>query len=307
MASSARKPRPVVSRHRLSRIGGGLWLGATILTIAPADDAPGPPPGVRAQQLAALLDESKQGTDPSRELTAEERTKIQAGRATLPARLLELAEANSKDAVALEALIQVVALVNGSAFPKGGKESVDERALALLLRDHLRSDKLGIVCQQILFGFHKNHEMFLRSVLEANPHRQVQALACLSLAQLLIDRLNRLEVMANQPASIERYHSVFGKEFVQELQRQNRAAVIAEAERLFDRAAREFSDVQIPVTFFGSGGTVGEKAKAELFQIRSLAVGKVAPEIEGEDQDGKRFKLSDYRGKVVLLDFWHHL
>jgi peroxiredoxin len=28
------------------------------------------------------------------------------------------------------------------------------------------------------------------------------------------------------------------------------------------------------------------------------------PEIDGEDQDGKQFKLSDYKGKVVLLDFW---
>jgi len=51
-------------------------------------------------------------------------------------------------------------------------------------------------------------------------------------------------------------------------------------------------------------GTVGEQAKRELYEIRHLSVGKPAPEIEGEDQDGKRFKLSDYRGKVVLLDFW---
>jgi cytochrome oxidase Cu insertion factor (SCO1/SenC/PrrC family) len=29
-----------------------------------------------------------------------------------------------------------------------------------------------------------------------------------------------------------------------------------------------------------------------------------APEIEGQDIDGKKFKLSDYRGKVVVLDFW---
>ena len=35
-------------------------------------------------------------------------------------------------------------------------------------------------------------------------------------------------------------------------------------------------------------------------------VGESAPEIEGEDLDGKKFKLSDYRGKVVLLDFWGH-
>lgn len=29
-----------------------------------------------------------------------------------------------------------------------------------------------------------------------------------------------------------------------------------------------------------------------------------APEISGIDADGKKFRLSDYRGKVVLLDFW---
>lgn len=31
---------------------------------------------------------------------------------------------------------------------------------------------------------------------------------------------------------------------------------------------------------------------------------KRAPEIVGVDADGKNFQLSDYRGKVVLLDFW---
>jgi hypothetical protein len=35
-----------------------------------------------------------------------------------------------------------------------------------------------------------------------------------------------------------------------------------------------------------------------------LGVGCTAPEIEGVDLDGVQFKLSDYRGKVVFLDFW---
>jgi len=35
-------------------------------------------------------------------------------------------------------------------------------------------------------------------------------------------------------------------------------------------------------------------------------VGQLAPEIEGEDMDGVSFKLSDYRGKVVVLDFTGH-
>ncbi|HZZ81265.1 MAG TPA: TlpA disulfide reductase family protein [Gemmataceae bacterium] len=33
-------------------------------------------------------------------------------------------------------------------------------------------------------------------------------------------------------------------------------------------------------------------------------VGTPAPEIDGETFDGKRVKLSDYRGKVVVLSFW---
>lgn len=35
-----------------------------------------------------------------------------------------------------------------------------------------------------------------------------------------------------------------------------------------------------------------------------LSGGKVAPDSSGIDADGKKFQLSDYRGKVVLLDFW---
>jgi cytochrome oxidase Cu insertion factor (SCO1/SenC/PrrC family) len=31
---------------------------------------------------------------------------------------------------------------------------------------------------------------------------------------------------------------------------------------------------------------------------------KQAWDIRGTDADGKPFQLSDYRGKVVLLDFW---
>ena len=33
-------------------------------------------------------------------------------------------------------------------------------------------------------------------------------------------------------------------------------------------------------------------------------IGNQAPEISGEDIDGVAFKLSDYRSKVVVLDFW---
>ena len=35
-----------------------------------------------------------------------------------------------------------------------------------------------------------------------------------------------------------------------------------------------------------------------------LAKGQRAPDINGLDAGGKRLRLSDYRGKVVVLDFW---
>ena len=44
-------------------------------------------------------------------------------------------------------------------------------------------------------------------------------------------------------------------------------------------------------------------ANGALAKFR-FRIGQVAPEIEGEDLDGEAFKLSDYRGKVVVIDFW---
>ena len=277
-------------------------------TAALAQEAGQNKPATPAEQYQALLKEREEGPQAlSKAGTAEERKQIQARLSKLPLRFVELAEANPKDPVALDALLQTVAMVNGSIFPEGGKGSPGERALALLLRDHVRSDKLGIVCQQVFFGFYKSREEFLRAVLEKNPHADVQGLACLSLAQYLNNRAERLELLPDQPELLERYHHAFGKDYIEQLQRQDHAAVAREAEALFDRAAEKYGDVKIPVTYYGSGGTIREKAEAELFQIRQLAVGKVAPDIEGEDQDGKRFKLSDYRGKVVLVDFWYRL
>jgi hypothetical protein len=37
----------------------------------------------------------------------------------------------------------------------------------------------------------------------------------------------------------------------------------------------------------------------------SLAeVGKIAPDLDGEDTTGQRLHLADYRGNVVVVQFW---
>jgi cytochrome oxidase Cu insertion factor (SCO1/SenC/PrrC family) len=63
--------------------------------------------------------------------------------------------------------------------------------------------------------------------------------------------------------------------------------------------------VLIAIGTIGCGGEAKRRnPDVKPHPPEALAVGKVAPDIVGEDIDGKEFKLSDYRGKVVVLDFW---
>lgn len=52
------------------------------------------------------------------------------------------------------------------------------------------------------------------------------------------------------------------------------------------------------------GSDLADRIAAPEFEQERLQIGMPAPDIAGEDLDGKAFKLSDYKGKVVVLDFW---
>jgi hypothetical protein len=198
-------------------------------------------------------------------------------------------------------LIRAVWQVNTTPWPVElvGEDTARARAFELIQRDYIQSDKLSPLCQRVSSGFCKEYEAFLRAVVARNPHENVQATARLALGQFLNNRLQRLDLCKEQPTLAEEFAALYGKDYLAVLLRQDRDTAGKEIEAVLEQAVEKYADVKLP-----DGGTVGERAKAELFAIRHLSVGKVTPDIEGEDQDGKRFKLSDYRGKVVLLDFW---
>lgn len=52
------------------------------------------------------------------------------------------------------------------------------------------------------------------------------------------------------------------------------------------------------------GTTVAKVAEDELYIIRSLSKGRIAPDLSGTDSGGRPLKLSDHKDKVIILLFW---
>ncbi len=67
----------------------------------------------------------------------------------------------------------------------------------------------------------------------------------------------------------------------------------AEARQSFEALVKDFA-----------GAPEAKRAEGQLFELDHLQIGMTAPDFEATDADGKAFQLSDYRGKVVVVDFW---
>lgn len=294
--------------------GASLALGVGLAVVAEVrgQDRPATP----VEQYKALVKESQTRYDAAQKaafqsvpkggvLPDDKRTTLVGvayrSKYELAPKLVELAERYPKDPVALDTLTEAVWQVNATPYPVEmvGRDPARPRAFELLRRDHIRSEKLGPLCERISYGLCAEYEPFLRDVLEKNPHKEIRGQACLALAHFLSNRSLKLDVALGDPKLAREFADLYGKEYLERLRRQDRVKAAEEAEALLVRATRDYGDVKLP-----DGETIAEKAEPELFGLRHLAVGKVAPDIEGQDQDGVRFKLSDYRGKVVLLDFW---
>ena len=78
-----------------------------------------------------------------------------------------------------------------------------------------------------------------------------------------------------------------------------RAQIRAEVMFMAELVASEYSDITV---FRGQPG--GEAIQPVLFALDNLAVGQTIPEVNAERIGGDQESLSQYRGNVLLLDFW---
>jgi thiol-disulfide isomerase/thioredoxin len=282
--------------RRVFRIPWPLLLCGAALAAA---DPPQPADRTPAEQYQAL---AKKYDDAQQEFfkvyqeakTDEEREKIYKEKypkaESFAAEFLALAEKHPKDPAAVDALVWVA--TRARATP------ARDKALEILARDHVASDRVGPVCQSLVYDAPtEKAEKFLRDVMEKNPNRATQAAACICLAQMSQQAAGWAEGVKKNP---ENYANVLDKETIARLKEADPAAYRKRAEEMFERVKKDFGDVKSQ----RGDRTYGDVAEGYLFEIRNLAIGKVAPDIEGEDLDGKKFKLSDYRGKVVVIDFW---
>jgi thiol-disulfide isomerase/thioredoxin len=151
------------------------------------------------------------------------------------------------------------------ALPETDSEVFD------LFAEHWAKDaKIKGVCQQMLQQPQAGAKKLLQTVLEENKDKDTKGFACFGLAKLAAEELDKGDKNAG-----------------------------AKAEELYERIGKDFADVKL-----GRDVTLGDQAKGALFEIRHLAIGMKAPNVESVDLDGKKVQLKDYKGKVVVLDIW---
>lgn len=140
----------------------------------------------------------------------------------------------------------------------------------LLLAEHMGSRAIAELSSQLRhggwrFGAAEVIEA-LRAIVADSPHETVRAAALFDLGGVLLE--------SGTPENVAEGRDCF-------------QAVIEEYGKLAYR-----------------DGTYATAAESYLYELDHLRIGMVAPDFETVDENGAKWKLSDYRGKVVVVDFW---
>lgn len=208
-------------------------------------------------------------------------------------KLWPLVTEDPADAAAADALSWMMRISEDAADKK--------KAAGLLLQHHVKSEAIVEVCASLVHQPSRANLEFVERVAKETPDDAVRGQAIWAKAQLLGNAVRAAETLAGDSLTAQErqgYEEFLGAETLAWLRTIDAKGTAVMREKMLEEIAAKFGDVK------SGRGTLGEAARAELFEIQNLAIGKVAPDIVGKDADGVAFRLSDYRGKVVVLDFW---
>lgn len=184
---------------------------------------------------------------------------------------LEIAGDNPKDSVGFDALLFVM---QTSGRFGGGKEF--DTAAGLVAEHHLANPKVKELLP-MMAGGGPGAQKLLQAAAEKATNKEVKGIALFFLG-------------LNEAGPLD-----------DEEDEKRIDTIIAKATDYFEKAAKEAPNARI------GGTTIAKEVASQLdgFKaIKNLAVGKPAPDVETLTLEGKKVKLSDYKGKVVLLDIW---
>ena len=195
-------------------------------------------------------------------------------------RFLRFAEKNPKDPAGVEALNLVLeGVFRFKGVPKEAG-SLWEQAIGVLDKHYVAVPEVKLFLPFLAYTGDPAGERFVRAVMEKNPDRLTRARAAQALA-------NASELAATIAGQMEK-DEAFRKESESRMGKEAVEKLIADGKKSRQRGAelkalidRKYADI-----------------------IPDLSVGKKAPDAKGQDLEGKGVKLSDFKGKVAVLDFW---
>lgn len=231
---------------------------------------------------------------------------VQANDAVIP-QILEAVSQDVDSAIAFELLEWVI---NNKRIRTHALQSHGFRAIQLLRDFHIFRSPIAGICRTIGWTWDPEHEPateFLTIAAKRNPAPANRAYATFALARITKRRAENLAFRDMGARCISSLDQNFKGAFPNTQERIDWKVILHQAEQLFEAVLEKHAD--IPSFPAGIGlrrprETLGEQAIVELYECRHLEVGKIAPEIEGEALNGLKFKLSDFRGHAVLLNFW---
>jgi hypothetical protein len=263
-----------------------LWAGVLVLSLGglalawddPKTEGKKDPPG-RAERLKEVekaqadfmkdfMPKYREANDKKEKETVSELMKgYQASRKKAAEAAWAIAEENPKDDAGLAAMIYAMGM--------GASADQQKQARTWIAEHHVANPKVKDALS--LMGRGPEGKAFLLNVLEKNTDKNVRGMICYQLGSTALSAAEKEK----------------DKEKLAELEK--------EAFGYLDRVVKEFPDAIL----YGTA-KVGPMAEGAVYAYKNLRVGLTVPEVEGEDVDGAKFKLSDYRGKVVMVDFWGH-